>query len=65
MNDKVTEAEREFYKAFVTILDHLHKRAAAAEAQVRHLQHELEKRREQVEFYSLSKPHPSPLPAED
>lgn len=47
---KVTEREHEFYKAFVTILEHLKNRALKAETEVRQLRHELTVRREQVEY---------------
>jgi hypothetical protein len=47
-----TEAEREFFTAFVTILTHLQNRLIKAEAELKHLQHELTVRREQVEFFS-------------
>ncbi len=49
-DEKFTEAERDFYKAFVTILEHLSKRAFKAEAEVRRLNKELAVRREQVEY---------------
>jgi hypothetical protein len=47
----VTQAEHEFYKAFVTVLEHLKNRALRAEAEVRRLRHELDVRREQVEYF--------------
>jgi hypothetical protein len=47
----VTDAEHEFYKSFVVILEHLKNRALKAEAEVRQLRKELDFRREQVEAY--------------
>lgn len=54
---EVTQAEREFYKAFVTVLEHLKNRALKAEAEVRALRKELVMRREQVEYFG-SRPMP-------
>ena len=51
---EVTKAEHDFYRAFVTILEHLKNRALKAEAEVRSLRRELETRREQVEFFGGS-----------
>lgn len=50
---EITKEEREFYRAFVTILEHLKNRALKAEAEVRQLRQELEVRREQVEHLSM------------
>lgn len=55
MSDETfTEAESDFYKAFVTILEHLKNRAVKAETEIRHLQRELEVRREQIEYNCLA-----------
>lgn len=48
-----TEAEREFYEAFVRILTHLQNRAIKAEREVEHLRKELATKREQVEYSSI------------
>lgn len=48
----VTKAEHEFYRAFVTILTHLQRRALNAELQVVQQRDELAVRREQVEYLS-------------
>ena len=47
---KVTDAEHEFYKAFVTILTHLKNRALNAEDEVRRLRAELDVKRDQIEY---------------
>lgn len=52
----VTDAEHEFYKAFVTILEYLKKRATRAEAEVELLQKELIVRREQIEYMAGQMP---------
>lgn len=46
----VTEAEHEFLKAFVTILEHLKNRAIRAEREVKDLQRELTALRDKVEY---------------
>jgi hypothetical protein len=51
----VTDAEHEFYRAFVVILQHLKNRALKAEAEVRALRKELDVRRDQVEYFSEHK----------
>ena len=49
----VTEAEHEFLKAFVTILEHLKNRATKAEREVVALQKELAAYREREEYRSI------------
>ena len=46
-----SEQEREFLEAFVKILHHLHGRAVKAENTIEAMKHELEVRREQVEYF--------------
>ncbi len=45
-----TEAEREFYTAFIRILEHLKNRAISAEREVRNLRQELTALRDKVEY---------------
>jgi hypothetical protein len=52
-NLTVTEQEVEFLKAFVTILEHLKRRAIKAEREVESLRQELTALRERVEFNGL------------
>lgn len=49
----ITDAEHEFYKAFVTILTHLKNRALAAEAECMAMRRELDIRRQQVERMNM------------
>lgn len=55
MSDELTftEAEREFYEAFVRILTHLQNRCVRAEKEVANLRMELDAKRDQVEAYSI------------
>jgi hypothetical protein len=48
-----TNAEHEFYRAFVVILEHLKNRALKAEVEVMQLRRELEVRRNQAEHADL------------
>lgn len=47
---KVTQAEHDFYRAFVTILEHLKNRAINAELEVLKLRRELDVQREQSDY---------------
>lgn len=54
LDDKLDVAEREFFESFVKILHHLHRRAVKAETEVLQLRRELETRREQVEYMTMT-----------